>query len=127
MRYTATIGFAAGGGETWEETFDDAAVNSDQEAEVKARALVKWFNETLRPGERERAFHAARVIGESIAHQWEKTSLVTTTSSSGRMFDKMKCRVCGITGRRYGLDSVTRDAKYRSRKYEDCTWKKAHG
>jgi hypothetical protein len=52
-------------------------------------------------------------------HEWKKVSLVTEKGG----FDKMKCCICGATGKRYGLGQniVTVDSKY-DRTY--CTFKK---
>jgi hypothetical protein len=41
-------------------------------------------------------------------HTWEKQNLVTETDGV-RYYDRLKCKDCGITGKRFGLDDVTID------------------
>lgn len=56
-------------------------------------------------------------------HDWGKTSLVTELGG----YDKYKCKVCGITGKRHGLSScITRDAKYKPKVYTYCDRAKKH-
>lgn len=53
-------------------------------------------------------------------HKWEKENLVTIVKGE-YIYDIMKCSVCGITGKRYGLSSdVQRDSKYRAKIYDTC-------
>ena len=89
----------------WETAHVDE-LRTSTEARAWAAAAVTYFNETLRPGERPRRFEGkVRVfpsdLSKCYAHKWEKKSLVTERGG----YDIMLCRLCGATGRRYGLSS----------------------
>lgn len=119
MKYKIAVQFVQGG-EPWEEDYDDAHVTTDAEAMNKGAALVQHFNDTLRPGEKARKFLGARIVGEGESHDWHKVNLITQTR--GRQnFDTMRCELCKITGKRFGLGpSVKRDSIYRAKKYAKC-------
>ncbi len=60
------------------------------------------------------------------SHSWEKTNLATIIQG-GRVYDKMKCTVCGITGKRHGVEqSINRDSKFKPKVYDDCALAVAH-
>ena len=85
---------------------------------------VEWFNETRRVGERKRVYLGCTIISNSISgmsHEWEKSCLVTQISK-GTSYDTMKCKNCGITGKRYGLgqSGTIIDPKYKKEKYKYC-------
>ena len=117
------------GAEWWEE-YDEETDNPDQ----WGKDIVKFFNSTLREGERPRTFIRAEAIkvvkceDESIAvrqpHDWDKDIRGMSVYFRGQVVDIMYCKKCGITGKRYGLSShIRRDSKYRSKKYEYCLCK----
>lgn len=114
------------GAEWWEE-YDEETDNPDQ----WGKDIVKFFNSTLREGERPRTFIRAEVIdtakSEGIvqqSHDWVKDIRGMSVYFRGHVVDIMYCNKCGITGKRYGLSSrVRRDSKYRSKKYEYCSCK----
>lgn len=84
--------------------------------------MIDNFNKTLRQGERTRELVGVEVLDEPTGlgkHEWSKTNLVTVVRGS-QMYDKMRCDNCGITGKRFGLGGVTRDSKYKAKKYEKC-------
>lgn len=99
--------------EAWEEK-NTAHVENDVTAEEHAKAIVEMFNHTLRPRERPREF--VEIVNDDAGnakaqHVWEKVSLVTEKGG----YDKMKCSVCGATGKRHGLgqNGVTVDTKFK--------------
>src|SRR3954467_5743738 len=65
--------------------------------------LLDRFNATLRPGELPRRL--VKIAGceksapKPMPHIWDKASLVTERGG----YDRMRCRACGATGKRYGL------------------------
>ena len=88
--------------------------------------MLNNFNATLRPGEQKRSLVFGRVLKSkegNTKHEWDKTNLVTIIK--GRFsYDTYKCSICGITGKRFGLNNyVIRDDKYNHTKYENCNWK----
>lgn len=104
---------------SWGEIYE---VNNEVNPEVFGKALIDRFNESLKPGEKGREFVGVRDITDgTFAHQWEKSNACTIIRGS-QNYDTMRCKVCGITGKRYGLSSgVTRDSQYRAKVYETCT------
>jgi hypothetical protein len=89
-----------------------------------AHALIQRYNDTLRPGERARTLDRVEVETLNVPsakreHAWEKTNL-TTIEYRGRFYDTAKCTGCGVTGKRYGVSEVARDAKFRAKKYRFC-------
>lgn len=110
--------------ETYKEGERGSFSEHDTDLEAWARALIQRYNDTLRPGEYERHFDSCTV--EEIAavdtvqeHDWHKTNAVTR-EFRGRYFDLMVCDRCGVTGKRYGLGPVTRDTKFKAKKYIGC-------
>ncbi len=120
MKFQLCVGYADTENPTWIEMFDDHSVKTQEEAEAFCRKTVAWFNDTLRPGEKARRYVSVNLIGESEVHDWRKSNLVTVANHRGT-HDVMKCEACGITGKRFGIGGgVTRDSKYRAKKYAKC-------
>ena len=93
------------------------------ESEAKVKAIISNFNKTLRPGERARVLLGITEMGDSATtpHQWYKSYPVTISDSEG-VYDRYRCKKCGITGKRFGLsDVITTDKKYQKSKYRYCT------
>ena len=87
---------------------------------VWARDTIARFNATLRPKELPRRLIEVRIGGVSELHQWEKHSVATIMDHLGT-YDTMRCRHCGITGKRFGLSgAIRRDSKFRAKKYAKC-------
>jgi hypothetical protein len=105
-----------GGADTWIETYE-----CDGDPEKYARGIIDKFNNTLRPYEKPREFVDLKVVDDRKLHDWGKTNLITVVKG-GRSYDTMKCEVCGITGKRFGLGTmgVKRDTRYKAEKYEYC-------
>jgi hypothetical protein len=86
----------------WEE---DHLHDGDGDAEEIIRRLMDNFNATLRPGERARrlvkilSFSFVPQAPKPTPHIWDKASLVTERGG----YDRMRCKACGATGKRYGL------------------------
>lgn len=120
MNFTAMIRNV--GEETpWKESFNEAGVTTQEQAEKWTRETVEWFNSTLRAGEVQREVVSVR-IGEGeepLDHHWTKINLVTLQDHRG-MFDNVRCTRCGATARRYGLTSIRRSATFRAKKWQFC-------
>lgn len=104
---------------TWSEDYDIA---DDIDATIYMNRILDNFNSSLRQGENKRILISVEEIGEGTAqHKWVKTSGATIQGAYG-LYDKYKCKICGITGKRYGIGSeVKRDSKYKAKCYENCT------
>lgn len=107
--------------DSWWEDCNKPEVTDQASAEKAGRALVKYFNDTLRPGESPRSFLAAELTENNVRelHEWTKSSL-TTVFERGRMFDRMRCDKCGITAKRFGMSSIVIDPTYRARAFQNC-------
>lgn len=94
-----------------------------EDAIAWARAVVANFNATLRPGESARTivsvFEGSTLAEPKTEHTWMKTNL-TTLERNGRVFDTARCSVCGITSKRFGLGSHTRDADFKAHGFATC-------
>lgn len=104
MNVIATIDYAAGGS-PWTEHF-----NTDKEdPQVFLEEMIERFNASLRRGEKARKLISWEPTDKhkALRHDWGKTSLVTEAGG----YDKMRCKRCGATGRRYGLEGVLIDSK----------------
>ncbi len=88
--------------------------------ESYAKEIIENFNNTLRPNEKRRKYLGYEIISDKQLHEWEKTN-GATVFIKGNPFDLFQCSVCGITGKRYGVNSIIcRDPKYKAAKYEYC-------
>ena len=106
----------------WAEAEDRSNVKTLKQAETWGREIIARFNAThYSKHERDREFVRVEMEGASDDHDWEKTNLFTVMARGGGHYDTYKCRVCGITGRRYGLEmSIQRDTKYVGQGYASC-------
>lgn len=114
MKFYGMISYAgAPPEEAWKETYDEPSVKTAEDAERVVKGYVEYFNNTLRPGEKPRALHSAGIEGAGTKHLWEKHSLVTQSSHLGS-HDVMRCAVCHIKGKRFGLSpDVKVDSLYK--------------
>lgn len=90
-----------------------------------AESLIRKFNATIRQNEKPREVVSVVVLDESqgtTEHQWHKINLITIVRGS-KVYDRMECTKCGITGKRFGLGGIIRDSKYKAKKYEKCNSK----
>lgn len=110
------------GGEIWDEDYDQLSVKNLKDAQKWSQALIQKFNDTLRPGEKPRKMVSVSLAGESESqpHDWQKMNLVTVMDPRLGFYDILQCRVCGITAKRFGLDRVLIDRKFRAKKYQKC-------
>ena len=110
-------------GDSWEEIYDKPEITSLDAAKAWATKTVAWFNCTLRPGEYRRVLVDVLPASEEdagmSAHTWEKQNLVTL-ETRGNFFDKLRCKVCGITAKRYGFAHVKRDHSFRAEGFASC-------
>lgn len=108
-------------GDPWHEVY---FINDNMDAFLYAQDLINRFNATLCQGESPRTLISVSILSDENqkqAHQWEKQNLITISNTSGASYDKMKCTVCGVTGKKYGLDPyVIRDTKYKAQIYDNC-------
>lgn len=109
-------------GEPWDEDYDKPDIHTIDEAYHYARRTVAGFNSTLRPYEKARTLIGVRPadgIGNHSPHTWEKVSLVTE-SNRKKYYDRMRCTVCGITGKRFNFTEVTRDSEFKAKGFGNC-------
>jgi hypothetical protein len=121
MTFIITVAHENNRKNTWEEEYTKNCENPEQ----WAKEIIENFNRTLRPGEKERVLLNV-VIKDDIkdySHCWEKINLITIIKGK-QTYDEYKCKNCGITGKRHGIDhDIVRDNKYTGKKYADCKWK----
>jgi hypothetical protein len=107
----------------WEEEYDEQV----PDPRTWAIDTIKRFNGSLHPRELPRRLIDVIVIGESRVHKWGKSNLVTVMGR-GVCYDTYRCEICGITGKRFGLDGdIKRDPKYKAKKYDNCYARKVCG
>jgi len=110
----------------WSEEYTKDVVDP----ESWAREMIRDFNTNLRPGEHARELLRVEIINDTarpIAHDWFKQNLVTVDHRH-LPFDRMQCKQCGITGKRYGLGvgGITRDSAFLAKVYARCDTAQAH-
>jgi hypothetical protein len=109
----------------WEEKYSDQNGTwcNLEEATTWFKAVLDNYNNSLRRNEFPREMVSIREVPSNelphTPHNWVKTNLITK-SERGRMFDTYRCTECRITGKRFGLGGVTRNAKWKSNRYEWC-------
>ncbi len=106
-----------GSRESHVETYD---VNTS-DPEAWAKGTMDYFNSTLHPGEKEREVVSVSILEKYSLkdHKWEKQNLVTI-SDQGDLHDAMKCKVCGITAKRYGLSTIVYDKRFNKKVFCRC-------
>lgn len=118
-----------GGAYEWKENY---IVDDLVDATNYGQKLIKDYNNTLNKnkGEIAREFIRAEECGSVLSdeiklpHEWGKTNLITIIDSRG-IYDKVQCKHCGVTGKRYGIGGrIIIDAKYKANKYIYCNRKK---
>lgn len=106
--------------DNWVETFETS--DEVENPEAWAQSIVDKFNSDLRKGERPRIL--LEVVGidwDWREHDWHKTNLVTIMEGRTASYDTYQCQVCGITGKRYGLDrNIVRDRAFKAAVYSYC-------
>ncbi len=118
-------------GKEWSEDENRSEIANMAEAEKWATKIIQSFNDTLRPGELPRTIVRVEPLGdddddgkawpEIKRHDWEKTNLVTVMNDYFGSHDTMKCRQCGITGKRFGIGpSVKIDSDFKAAGFLDC-------
>jgi hypothetical protein len=123
MKFTMKVAHKEGG-ESWLEHENRSEIHNEEEAKAWAERTLRNFNDTLRPHEKERKlidviFDSAE-NNEKSQHVWEKTNLYTIFDPRLGTYDTMRCIVCRITAKRYGLTSIKIDSKYRAKGYKMC-------
>lgn len=86
----------------WDEK-TSKIVNDNINIVDHAKDAVFFFNSYRKPGEKERMLVSVSPIEATeeanLPHDWGKVSLMTEKGG----YDKMRCKRCGVTGKRYGL------------------------
>ncbi len=104
-----------------DQYWEDAITKDGETPKQCAQRIVKYFNNTLRPGEKSRRLIGVREAPEidiSRPHDWEKTNSFTIMDKRAN-YDKYVCLSCRATGKRFGLNpNVTID--YRCRGKTKC-------
>jgi hypothetical protein len=108
--------------EPWIEDYDRTEIKNIDDAKAYAVALIKRFNDTLRPHERPRKVVLVELKGASVSqlHDWSKQNLVTIFCPRMGCYDIMECSRCGITAKRYGLTRLVIDRQFRAKKFQKC-------
>lgn len=111
--------FTLPGIQSEEYEFNDCNV---PDPEKWAKETLNKFNATLHAGELARIFVGIQILERNTRpdHNWEKTNLVTIISK-GKSYDAAKCKVCGITSKRFGIGGgYVRDPKFADSLYSRC-------
>lgn len=110
--------------EPWWEEFNYHQVVDQATAEGAAADMIAKYNNTMCPGDSPRTLLSVVFAETGTAHQhhdWRKQNLMTIASTKRvAAHDAMKCRNCGITGKRFGLTGTTRDAEFKAKAFEYC-------
>lgn len=126
MKFTLKVAYLDGSGAPWTEPYNRPEIGSEEAAKSWAERTIKNFNDTLRPGEKARKFLGVffdqEDNKEKAVHLWSKTNLVTIIRGH-RSHDTLKCLNCGVTAKRFGLDSIKIDSQFRAKKYQSCPGK----
>lgn len=94
---------------TQTEPYDRPELTNEEAVRLWVQDTLQKFSNTLRNGEVARELIEIQFIGPSkekpvYKHDWEKSNLITIMPEHGRSYDTARCRLCGATGKRYGLD-----------------------
>lgn len=109
-------------GQEWWEDYNKDIIDPQKWAEE----TIKNFNSALRPCESYRTLLAVEIIDKNNDehHKWIKCTNGMSINFHGSLVDLMYCERCGITGKRYGLQSVVKiDSKFRKKIFQKCNMK----
>ena len=107
----------------WEEMDVDA-----KDAQKCAEEIIKNFNGSLKRKEKRRELLAVEMIKADTKkkHNWEKQNSFTIIQDR-QSYDILRCSGCGITAKRFGLDTIVFDLDYKwAQVYKRCDTAKAH-
>ncbi len=106
-----------GSKESHVETYD---VDTN-DPEAWARGTMDYFNSTLHPGEKEREVVSVSILNKYTLkdHKWEKQNLITILGEGG-MHDLLKCKVCSVTAKRYGISRIVLQKPYNKKTFRRC-------
>jgi len=121
LKYKLTICDEINPSHQWDEIYTEDDVT---DPEARGKEMIADYNEGIpRHGGERRKFIRAEIIdlnAKSTDHDWKKMSPVTVIKGN-KTYDVYQCSKCGITGKRYGLNTtVKRDPKFKAPKYEKC-------
>lgn len=114
MKFTIRVR-SKNSGHEHDETYEKHLKGSDEAAARHwAEETLENFNNTLNPNEEPRelvsvTLHDADATAE---HNWTKTSLSGQQDGDGYVHDKMRCKSCGMTAKRFGVNNICIDRKY---------------
>lgn len=124
MKFVLTV---SDGAKQWDEDYDVPMLKTADDVRDYCETILSRFNSGRRPGELPRHMVSLEIGGDSDVHDWRKVNAATVMKGTSN-YDVMRCAVCGVTGKRYGLGStVRRDHGYRAKRYENCRWKGGSG
>lgn len=103
MKYRTQIKRVDGSSPPWWEDYDNPRVTNLEQAQLRIRHDIEYFNSSLLPHEHARELVSVELVGRGYAHLWEKQNLVTLKGRDGVLYDAMTCRLCGAKARRPGL------------------------
>ncbi len=122
MKFNLHVAYRDVDGEPWIEDYNRSEITTEEHAHQYGEQIIKYFNDTLRPGEEARKLLNVTFEDNGLKayHDWSKTNLYTIIDPRLGVYDTLRCVVCRITAKRYGLTTIKIDSKYRAKGYKVC-------
>lgn len=121
MKFNLHVKFAEGGA-PWVEDYNRSDITSEVEARKYAEQIIENFNNTLRPDEKARKLLDVTFEDNKREplHVWRKSNLYTLVDGRMNAYDTLRCTVCEVTAKRYGLCQIVIDRHFRAKRYLVC-------